>query len=152
MEFKTVKNPARPGRAPGGHEWVRDENNNIITNDKGEYAYQPATGAKKKAKTPAKTKAAKGKRAAKKTATAKKKTAAKKKPAAKKAGRKAAPDMTGEMKSALLLKKTYKDLTSEELVKIRDITSGLIDKAKEAEVSVIEKQIAKLQGKLNKLS
>ena len=146
MEFKTVKNPARPGRAPGGHEWVRDENNNIITNEKGEYAYQPASGSKTKAVAPAKKKAAKGKRAAKK------KAAAKKKPAAKKAGRKAAPDLTGELKSAMLLKKTYKDLTSEELVKIRDITSGLIEKAKEAEVAVIEKQIAKLQGKLDKLS
>jgi len=131
MLFKKVKNPNRPGRAPGGYEWVRDANNVILTNDKGEFAYQEAGTA------PAAKKAVKGKRG-------------KKKSAAKKAGRKAV-EVTDDLRSALVLKKTYAGLSSATLEKIRDIADSLIDKAKESEKSALEKQILKLQNKLENI-
>ncbi len=130
MFFKKVKNPNRPGRAPGGFEWVRDESGVIITNDKGEYAYQEAGTA------PAAKKTVKTKRAKKKTT-------------AKKAGRKAIV-VTDELQSALLLKKTYAGLSSASLEKIRDMADSLIEKAKISEKTSLEKQIAKLQNKLDK--
>lgn len=130
MQFKAVKNPNRPGRPPGGSEWVKDADNNIITNDKGEFAFQPASATPKKKQ---------GKRAGKK------------KTAAKGTGRKVAAELPENLKSTLLLKKTYKDFSSEELAKIRDIAAGLIDKAKQAEAAKLQKQIESLQGKLKKL-
>lgn len=130
MQFKAVKNPNRPGRPPAGSEWVKDANNNIVTNDKGEFAYQPASAASPKKKA---------------------KKSAKKKSGAKKSGRKVAAELPENLKPALLLKKTYKDFTSDELAKIRDIAAGLIDKAKQAEATKLQKQIETLQGKLKKL-
>lgn len=132
MQYKKVKNVNRPGRPPAGQEWVRDESGAMLTNDKGEFAYQPATG----------------KSASKKKAS--KKTAGKKKTGAKKAGRKAV-EVTDELQSALLVKKTYAGLSSDALIKIRDIADSLIEKAKETEKNALEKAIQKLQNKLEKL-
>lgn len=136
MLYKKVKNPNRPGRAPSGYEWVRDESGSILTNDKGEYAYQEAGTA------PAAKKTVKGKRGPKK------KTALKK--AGRKAGRKVV-ELTEDMKSALVLKKTYAGLSSATLEKIRDIADSMIEKAKDAEKVALEKQIQKLQSKLDQI-
>ena len=130
MEYKAVKNPNRPGRPPSGCVWVKDAEGNPVTNKKGEFGYRPATADDLK----------------KKTAGAKKKRGPK-----KGAGRKAAPELGEELKPALLLKKTYKSLSSAELEKIQGIVTGLIEAAKEAEKSAIEKEIAKLQGQLKGL-
>ncbi len=130
MEYKAVKNPNRPGRPPSGCVWAKDEAGNPITNKKGEFGYRPATPEDLK----------------------KKSTGPKKKRGPKKgAGRKAAPELGEELKPALLLKKTYKSLSSSELEKIQGIVTGLIDSAKETEKVAIEKEIAKLQGQLKGL-
>ncbi len=134
MEFKQVKNPKRPGRAPAKCDWVRDADGNIQTNDKGEFAYRPLTDAELAAKD----KKPKAKKAAKKSA-------------AKKTGRKAAPELGEEQKAALLLKKTYRDLSSDELTKIKTIVGDLIDKAKDNEIAQLEKEIEAKKAKLAKL-
>ncbi|MCH8512072.1 MAG: hypothetical protein LAT83_10530 [Kiritimatiellae bacterium] len=134
MEFKKVKNPKRPGRAPANCDWVRDAEGNIQTNDKGEFAFRKLTAAE----IAAKAKKPKAKKTAKKTA-------------AKKTGRKAAPELGESQKAALLLKKTYRDLTSDELTKIKNIAEDLIGKAKETEIAKLEKEIEAKQAKLAKL-
>lgn len=131
MEYKAVKNSSKPGRPPSGCVWVKDEQGNLKTNTKGEVAYRKATAEDlKKKKKPAK------------------KTRAKK---SGKRGRKAAPTISDDQKSALLLKKTYKDLSSDELEKIKGIVDSMIDSAKKEERSKIEKQIDKLKSKLGDL-
>lgn len=135
MEYKAVKNSSKPGRPPSGCVWVKDEKGNLTTNAKGEVAYRPATAEDIKQKA-AKKKPARKKSTAKKT---------------RGRGRKAAPEITEDMKPALLLKKTYKDLSSEELEKIQGIVGSMIDNAKQAERDQIEKQIDKLKTKLTDL-
>jgi len=130
MEYKAVKNPNRPGRPPSGCVWAKDDAGNPVTNKKGEFGYRPATAEELK----------------KKSGGAKKKRGPK-----KGAGRKAAPELTEDLKPALLLKKTYKSLSSAELEKIKGIVGGLIDSAKEAEKATIQKKIEKLQGQLKGL-
>jgi len=131
MEYKSVKNSSKPGRPPSGCVWVKDAEGNLKTNSKGEVAFRKATAADlKKKKKPAKKKTA-GKRGGR--------------------GRKAAPVISDDLKPALLLKKTYKDLTSDELEKIQGIVGSMIDSAKKAEREKIEKQINKLKNKLGDL-
>jgi hypothetical protein len=126
MEYKKVKNSQKPGRPPSGYAWVKDENGKLVTNGKGEVAIREATAADKKKK---------------KTTTKKKGTR----------GRKAAPELSASQKQALLLKKTYKDLSSKELEKVHEIVASLKGAAKDAEKRALEKAISKLQGKLEKL-
>jgi hypothetical protein len=128
MEYKAVKNPGKPGRPPSGCVWVKDDEGNLQTNAKGEVAFRKATAADLK----------------KKKKSAKKKTSAKR-------GRKAAPAIGEDLKPALLLKKTYKDLSSDELEKVKTIVGSMIDSAKKAEREKIEKQIDKLKSKLGDL-
>ena len=130
MEYKKVKNSQKPGRPPSGTVWVKDENGNLTTNSKGEVAFRKATAAdleKKKA------------------------AAEKRRRPNRKRGRKAAPELNESQKQALLLKKTYKDLSSKELEKVKSIVTSLVDSAKENEKRVLEKAINKLQTKLEKL-
>jgi hypothetical protein len=136
MEYKAVKNPNKPGRPPSGCVWVKDEEGNLKTNAKGEVAFRKATAEDLKNK----------KKTAKKK-TAKKKAAGK----GRGRGRKAAPAISDDLKPALLLKKTYKDLSSDELEKIQGIVGSMIDSAKKAEKEKIEKQIDKLKSKLSDL-
>lgn len=133
MEYKAVKNSSKPGRPPSGCVWIKDEQGNLKTNEKGEVAFRKATAEdiKKKAK------------------PARKKTASKK--GGRGRGRKAAPEITDALKPALLLKKTYKDLSSDELEKIKSMVGSLIDDVKKAESEKLEKQIQKLQTKLTDL-
>jgi hypothetical protein len=130
MEYKKVKNSNKPGRPPSGCVWVKNEEGNLVTNSKGEVAYRPATAAdqKKKKAVIGKKRGPKGKR-----------------------GRKAAPVLDEEQKQALLLKKTYKDLSSKELEKVQGIVESLVDAAKDAEKRALENAINKLQTKLEKL-
>ena len=133
MDYKSVKNPSKPGRPPSGCVWVKDEAGNLVTNDKGEVAYRKATAADKAKKKPAK------------------KARGRKKTAARGRGRKAV-SLGDDQKAAQLLKKTYKDLAADELAKIRGICDSLIESAKESERKQLEKQIGKLQNKLEKLA
>ncbi|MGA0334109.1 MAG: hypothetical protein ACO3N7_09265 [Kiritimatiellia bacterium] len=128
MEYKKVKNSKKPGRPPSGCVWVKDAEGNLTTNAKGEVAYRPATAedAKKK-KAPA------GKKRGRKPGRAKKAAAA------------------PVDASALLLKKTYSELSSLELEKVISIASSLVEKAKEKERKTLESSIEKLQAKLKKL-
>jgi len=131
MEYKAVKNSSKPGRPPKDCVWVKDEQGNLKTNNKGEVAFRKATEADlKKKKKPAKKKTT-GKRGGR--------------------GRKAAPVISDDLKPALLLKKTYKDLTSDELEKVQGIVGSMVDSAKKAEREKIEKQIDKLKNKLGDL-
>jgi hypothetical protein len=129
MEYKKVKNTQKPGRPPSGCVWVKDDDGNLMTNDKGEVAFRKATAADLK----------------------KKKPAGKKRGPKAKRGRKAAPTLDEAQKQALLLKKTYKDLSSKELEKVKSIVESLVDSAKEAEKKSLEKAISKLQNKLENL-
>lgn len=130
MEYKEVKNTQKPGRPPSGCVWVKDENGNLKTNAKGEVAYRKATAADLK----------------------KKKTSTKKKRGPKaKRGRKAAPTLDDAQKQALLLKKTYKDLSAKELEKVKGIVESMVEAAKDAEKRALEQAINKLQTKLEKL-
>lgn len=129
MEYKKVKNTKKPGRPPSGCVWVKDADGNLTTNAKGEVAYRPVTGEDLKNK---------------------------KKPAGKKRGRKAgaskkAQDKSQVESSLLLLKKTYKNLSSKELEKVKDIVSSMVDSAKEQEKKALQSTIDKLQTKLKKL-
>ena len=139
MEYKTVTNPDRPGRPPANSAWVRDDDNNILRNDKGEFAFRPLTAAEIAEK------------AAGKKKSGGKKSAAKKASAKKGSGRKATPELAPEMKSALLLKKTYKDFSTEDLIKIRENLEDLISKAKDAEIQRIKKEIESRQSLLEQL-
>jgi hypothetical protein len=130
MEYKTVKNSNKPGRPPSNCVWIKDDEGKLKTNAKGQIAFRPKTEEELNAK----------------------KTVKKYKPKKGTRGRKAAPALSDDQKSALLLKKTYKDLTAAELEKIKTIVEGLVDGAKEAERVKLEKQINKLQGKLSKLA
>jgi hypothetical protein len=129
MEYKKVKNKQKPGRPPSGCVWVKDDEGTLVTNDKGEVAYRKATAADLK----------------------KKKPAGKKQGPKARRGRKAAPALSDDQKQALLLKKTYKDLSSKELEKVKGIVESLVDSAKEAEKKSLENAINKLQSKLEKL-
>jgi hypothetical protein len=53
--------------------------------------------------------------------------------------------------SALLLKKTYRDLTATELEKISGIVNSMVDAANEKEKKALESSIEKLQKKLKNL-
>lgn len=125
MEYKKVTNKQKPGRPPSGYVWVKDESGTLVTNSKGEFAYRKATAADKKKKAAAKKKSTRG--------------------------RKAAPVISASQKQALLLKKTYKDLSSKELEKVHEIVVSLKDAAKDAEKRALEKAIEKLQTKLEKI-
>lgn len=130
MDYKQVKNSKKPGRPPSGCVWVKDEKGNLTTNSKGEVAYRPATAADLKPK---------------------------KKAAGKKRGRKPGSTKKTESKehfhmSSLLLKKTYKDLSSKELEKIKEIVASMVDAAKEQEKKALQSTIEKLQTKLKKLN
>lgn len=125
MEYKKVKNKQKPGRPPSGCVWVKDDDGNLVTKGRDEVAYRKATAA-----------------------DVKKKTAAKKKSAR---GRKAAPVISASQKQALLLKKTYKELSSKELEKVHEIVVSLKDAAKDAEKRALESAISKLQTKLDKM-
>jgi|GEM_PF-1079149 len=133
MEYKAVKNSNKPGRPPSGCVWVKDDEGNLKVNDKGEVAFRPATPADLKKK------------------AAKKKTRGRKKTAGRGRGRKAAAELSDDQKSALTLKKTYKDLSANELQKVKTIVESLMESAKENERKQLEKQIDKLQNKLQKL-
>lgn len=129
MEYKNVKNTSKPGRPPSGCVWVKDADGNLKTNDKGQVAYRPATAEDLKNK---------------------------KKPAGKKRGRKPGRPAKTALKekvdhSALLLKKTYKELSAKELEKIQDIVGSMVAAAREQEKKAIQSTIAKLQNKLEKL-
>ena len=130
MEYKNVKNTQKPGRPPSGCVWVKNDEGNLVTNDKGEVAFRKAT-----AEDLMKKKAASGKKRGPKG----------------KRGRKAAPELSDDQKQALLLKKTYKDLSSKELEKVKGIVESLVESAKESEKRTLEKAIDKLQSKLEKL-
>jgi len=127
MDYKEVKNKQKPGRPPSGCVWVKDDAGSLVTNGKGEVAYRPATAAdlKNKKKSPGRKK--KGTR-----------------------GRKAAPMLNEAQKQALLLKKTYKDLSSKELEKVKGIVESLVEAAKDSEKRALESAISKLQTKLDK--
>jgi len=130
MDYKKVTNQKKPGRPPSGCVWVKDDEGTLVTNAKGEVAYREATAEdlKKKKATSGKKRGPKGKR-----------------------GRKPAPVLDDSQKKALLLKKTYKDLSSKELEKVKGIVSSLVESAKEAEKRSLESAISKLQNKLEKL-
>lgn len=129
MEYKQVKNNKKPGRPPSGCVWVKDAEGNLTTNAKGEVAYRKATDADLKPK---------------------------KKAAGKKRGRKPGSTKKDQIKSqihssALLLKKTYKDLSAKELEKIKDIVGSMVENAREQEKKAIQSTIEKLQTKLKKM-
>ena len=129
MEYKKVKNAKKPGRPPSGCVWVKDAEGNLATNSNGEVAYRPATAEDLKNK---------------------------KKPAGKKRGRKPGASKKEQLKSqvensALLLKKTYKELSAKELEKVKEIVSSMVSSAKEQEKKALQISIEKLQNKLNKL-
>lgn len=130
METKKVKNPIKPGRPPRGCVWVKDKEGKLIVSPKGELAYRPETAADIK------------EREAKKTAKPRKKRGRKKA---------AATTATGTDTSSLLLKKTYKELSSKELERVKEIVESMVDKARENEKKAIEKTIDKLQGRLKNL-
>ncbi|MDF3127918.1 hypothetical protein P0Y35_01785 [Kiritimatiellaeota bacterium B1221] len=129
MEYKKVKNSKKPGRPPSGCVWVKDAEGNLTTNEAGEVAYRPATAEDLKNK---------------------------KKPAGKKRGRKPGSKKETAIKSqvdtsALLLKKTYKELSAKELEKVKEIVSSMVSAAKEQEKKALQISIEKLQDKLSKL-
>jgi len=129
MDYKKVKNKQKPGRPPSGCVWVKDESGSLVTNPKGEVAYREATAEDmKKKKAPAKKRGPKGKR-----------------------GRKAVPELNESQKKALLLKKTYKDLSVQELEKVKEIVDSLTESAKENEKRSLESAISKLKSKLENL-
>ncbi|MEX2606860.1 MAG: hypothetical protein WD708_05900 [Kiritimatiellia bacterium] len=130
MEYKKVKNPIKPGRPPRGCVWVKDNEGKLIVSPKGELAYRPETAADRK------------EREAKKASKPRKKRGRKKTSATAAAG-------TGS--SNLLLKKTYKELSSKELERVKEIVESMVDKARENEKKAIERSIDKLQGRLKKL-
>jgi len=132
-QYKEVKNPKYPGRLPTGFQWVKDEDGNIITNEQGHFAYTEAPASEAK---PKKVRAAKAPKAAKKAKKVKEEVA----------------ETSADLASVLLLKKTYAGLSYDALEKIRDITNGLMDKVKEAEKNALEKEISKLQEKLERLA
>lgn len=130
MEYKQVKNSKKPGRPPSGCVWEKDAEGNLTTNAKGEVAYRPATAADVKAK---------------------------KKPAGKKRGRKPVSVKKAQLNSplsnpSLLLKKTYKELSSKELERVKEIVASMVDSAKEQEKKALQTSIDKLQSKLKKLN
>lgn len=130
MEYKKIKNPIKPGRPPRGCVWVKDKEGKLIVSPKGELAYRPETAADRTERETKKASKPRKKRARKKTTA----TAT------------AATD-----KSSLLLKKTYKELSSKELEKVKEIVGSMVDKAKESEKDAIKKTIDKLQGRLKDL-
>lgn len=126
-QYKAVKNVQRPGRPPGGCEWVKKDGV-AVTNDKGELAYQP--------------KSAQSAKPAAKKRGAKKKTA----------GKKSRSSVgTEDSLAALTLKKTYASLPYESIVKINKITESLLDKAKEARKAELEKIIDRTKKELAEL-
>lgn len=129
MDYKQVKNSKKPGRPPSGCVWVKDDEGNLKTNSKGEVAYRTATAEDLKKK---------------------------KKPAGKRGRKPGSKNKTAQLKgnienSALLLKKTYKDLSAKELERVKEIVSSMVDSAKEQEKKTIQSTIEKLQSKLKKL-
>ena len=130
MEYKKVKNKQKPGRPPSGCVWVKDEAGTLVTNAKGEVAFRKATAADLQKK------AAPGKKRGRKSGR----------------GRKATPILNEAQKQALLLKKTYKDLSASELEKVQGIVESLVDAARDAEKRALESAINKLQTKLEKLN
>lgn len=128
IQYKPVKNPKYPGRPPSGCVWIK-EGDAIKTNAKGEVAYRQAKPGELKAK--------------------KAKTKASTKPRGRKKGT-AKPDLS-DVRSVLLSKRSYNELSFEELQRVVEIASSKIDAAKAAEKAKIEKQIDKLQGKLKGL-
>ena len=129
MEYKKIKNPKRPGRPPSECVWVKDAEGNLNFNENGEAAYRPATEEDlKNKKKPA------GKKSARKPGRPRKATAA---PQAE--------------KPALLLKKTYRDLSANELERVVEIVSSMVDNAKEQEKKGLKASIEKLQNKLKNL-
>lgn len=129
MEYKKVKNKKKPGRPPSKCVWVKDKEGNLSTNAKGEVAYRPATAED---------------------------LLNKKKPAGKKRGRKPGrPKQTQAKnqteKSALLLKKTYRELSAKELEKVSEITASMVAGANVQEKKALQSSIDKLQNKLKKL-
>jgi hypothetical protein len=129
MEYKKVKNPTKPGRPPKGCAWVKDDDGKLIVSPKGELAFRPETAADRK------------EREAKKA----------KRPAKKRRRKNSTATAAKSESSALLLKKTYKELKSIELERVRDIVDSMVDKAKENEKKAIERSIDKLQGRLKKM-
>lgn len=129
MEYKAVKNSKKPGRPPSGCVWVKDEEGNLKTNTKGEVAYRPATADDLKKK---------------------KKTSGKKR--GRPSGSKKKGKSIGEYKvSDLFLKKTYKELSSKELERVKETVASMVESAKEQEKKALESSIERLQKKLKNL-
>lgn len=130
METKKVKNPIKPGRPPRGCVWIKDKEGKLIVSPKGELAYRPETAAdraEREAKRASKPRKKRGRKKATATAAVRSDT------------------------SSLLLKKTYKELSSKELERVKEIVESMVDKAKESEKNAIKKTIDKLQGRLKDL-
>jgi len=127
MDYKKVNNIGKPGRPPSGCVWAKDKDGKLVTNSKGEVGYRKATPADLKAK-----KASRG-------------------TGRKKRGRKAKTVGQEVDKSLLLLKRTYKELSSAELEKVQAIAASMVDKAKDQEKRALEKTISKLKGRLDDL-
>ncbi len=132
-KYKKVKNVKRPGRPPSGSAWAKDDKGNYIRNAAGEFAYGPATKSTK-------AKSAKPGR--------KKKAAVGRKP-----GRAKKVDVVVDDKlhAILLSKKTYKQLSSADLLKISTYCNTLMDAAKAADMKKIDREISKLESQKAKL-
>ena len=127
IQYKTPKNPDRPGRPPAGCKWVRDAKGDIAKNSKGQLGYQKLTASEL---------AAAGKKKKKRKTRGSKKAAA---PAAV------------DTRSIMIRKGSYGNLSFDDLIKIQGWVTAAIDRRKAAEKSSVASQIKELEAKLKSL-
>lgn len=125
IQFKEVKNPNKPGRAPTGCVWVK-EDGELLRNAEGHVAYRPLTEAEQRT---GRSKMTVGRR------------------------KRVPGGMDTQIAPGVLLKKgTYKPLSFEQLEQVLDLLNELLDKQRAAERQRLEEELAAVQERLNELS
>lgn len=124
IQFKPVKNPNKPGRAPKGCVWVK-ENGQLVRNDEGYIAFREMTAADRRKASPGR------KRGRPKAET---------------------PLPQPEAAPAVLLKKrTYKELSYQQLEQVAVLLNELMEKQRESERRRLESELEEVQEKLRRL-
>ena len=124
IKYKEVKNPNKPGRAPSGCVWVK-EDGQLLRNKSGQLAYREMTDAERN-KSP--------------------------KPKKTRMRRKRAQVLEAAPTNALLNAKTYQDLSYDQLQNVAALVGDLLDKQRAVERKRLEAELAEVKEKLKQLS
>lgn len=125
IQYKDVKNPNKPGRAPAGCVWVK-EDGQLLRNEQGQVAYRPMTATDKRRRG--------GKKSAKRPAKA------------------AMPSEPELAPGQLLKKRTYQGLSFQQLEEVSGLVADLIERRRAAERERLEAELAAVKDKLKRIA